>query len=137
VADPEVSDRLADLVLLALHHGVRSVQHGGPLIPFVLTEIGRERLIHRFVEEGQGGLSLKAGVSRARHWAEALGDMVDAYVVTYRGRFRAGGGEGPAIIAEGREPREGSRAVYAQPFRPKRLFRRAVATGNPIRVPQG
>lgn len=129
---PDDQDRLADLLFLALAHGVSSVEYGGPLIPFVITQVGDERTIHRFLDERPEGLSITGSVEGARAYAEGLAAMVEAWVIAYEGETDVEGASRPAIIAEAREPRSGASIRYAQPYRPKRLFRKAQAVGNPI-----
>jgi hypothetical protein len=129
---PEETDRLADLLFLALAHGVSSVEYGGPLIPFVITQVGGERTIHRFLDEGPQGLSVTGSAEGARAYAEGLAAMVEAWVLAYEDEVDLEGGRAPAIVAEAHEPRTGTSLRYAQPYRPKRLFRKGHAVGNPV-----
>jgi hypothetical protein len=126
---PDDQDRLADLLFLALAHGVSSVEY--PLIPFVITQVGNERTIHRFLDERPEGLSVTGRVEGARTYAEGLAAMVEAWVVAYEGETDVDGTSRPAIIA--REPRTGASLRYAQPYRPKGLFRKATRSETPSR----
>lgn len=127
--EPPTEDVLADLALLALAHGVASVEYGGPLIPFVIAEIQGERVIHRFLDEQPEGLSMEGSVARARAFANGLENRSRAWVLAYEGQTP----EGPAIVAEATDG-AGAMLRYAQPYRPKRPFRRAQAVGSPIRL---
>ena len=131
---PEAEDRLIDLVFLALAHGVSSVEFGGPLIPFVISQEGNDRIIHRFLDEQPGGISLEGSLEGARHYATGLGKMVQAWVVAHEATVAEGGRERPAVIAEAHDPASGTSLRYAQPYRPKRLFRKAHAVGGPVRL---
>jgi hypothetical protein len=132
MSGPDAGDRLADLALLALGHGIRSIEQGGPLIPFVLTEIGNERMVHRFLDERPGGISLEGGLAQARSWVEGLDEALDAYAIAYEGSVTIEGGPRDAILVEAVEVSSGARARFAQPYRAKRLFRRARAEGQPV-----
>jgi hypothetical protein len=129
---PEETDRLADLLFLALAHGVSSVEYGGPLIPFVISQAGGERTIHRFLDEGPAGLSVTGSVEGARAYAEGLAAMVEAWVLAYEEEIDVEGARRPAIVAEAHDPRTGTSLRYGQPYRPKRMFRKAHAVGNPV-----
>lgn len=127
--EPPTDEVLADLALLALAHGVASVEYGGPLIPFLIAEIQGERVIHRFLDEQPQGLSMEGSIARARAFADGLGNRSRAWVLAYEGQLS----EGPAIVAEATDG-AGVTFRYAQPYRPKRPFRRARAVGSPIRL---
>jgi hypothetical protein len=129
---PEEADRLADLLFLALAHGVSSVEYGGPLIPFVITQSGGERTIHRFLDERPEGLSVTGSVEGARAYARGLAAMVEGWVLAYEDQVDVEGARRPAIVAEAHDPRSGASLRYAQPYRPKRLFRKGHAVGNPV-----
>ena len=45
------NEALMDVAFAALDHGVDSIEHGGPLIPFVMTATGEGRALQRFVAD--------------------------------------------------------------------------------------
>jgi len=50
--DIEMNEKFADLVFLALDHGVESVREsGGPLVPFVMFVHNDELMLQRFATE--------------------------------------------------------------------------------------
>ena len=84
----EMSKKFADLVFLALDHGVESIRDGnGPLIPFVIFEQDGKRELHRYAAE-----RLEDCARHAREAIASLPSNVTAYAFAYDGfssQFRA------------------------------------------------
>ena len=77
----EMSQQFADLVFLALDHGIDSVRaSGGPLIPFVVFEQEGTRELRRFVAE-----RLEDSQQKAREDIAAFPPSVTAYAIAYDG----------------------------------------------------
>jgi hypothetical protein len=97
--DIEMSEKFADLVFLALDHGVESVRDsGGPFIPFVIFEQNGELGIQRFVTE-----RLEEGPERAREAIAASPANVTAYALAYDGYLTIEGAKFDAILVEASE----------------------------------
>jgi hypothetical protein len=128
----EIPQALTDLVFAGLDHGIDSVRDGGPLVPFVMTESGTDRIMTRFASE-----SLEDGISKAvEHVQAKRGEPGTRCVLVYDGYLTLPSGEKhDAIFAEGVEPGKGGVVVIAQRYRPKRALRRFETIGNPALIP--
>lgn len=127
-----VGGELAELISLTLDHGVSSVEEGDALIPFVLTEAGGQREIHRFVDEQPQGISLEGSLDRARKYVETLPQEVDRYTLAYDGYVTVEGNKHDAILVEAREVATPIPLLFAQRYQPKRTLRKARKIGTPI-----
>jgi hypothetical protein len=97
--DIEMSETFADLVFLALDHGVDSLRaDGGPLIPFVIVVQDGEALMQRFVTE-----RLEDGPEQAREAIAASPANVTAYALAYDGYITVEGTKFDAILVEASE----------------------------------
>lgn len=126
-SDIQMSEKLADLVFLALDHGVDSVRAGGgPLIPFVVVELDGKRELHRFATE-----RLEEGQQRAREAVAALPPTATAYALAYDGYLTVGDMKFDAILVEASERGRPSGVRMAQRYTPKRFLRSFQIVGNP------
>ena len=126
------SEQLADLVFLALDHGIESVSEGGPLIPFSVTETSTgERTVTRFAAE-----TLEDGYSAAREHLAKSG--AERAVVARDGYLTVEGARTDAVIVEGQE-RDGASVsvVFAQRYRPGGRLRKFQTIGNAAFVGDG
>lgn len=123
--DIEMSEQFADLVFLALDHGVDSVRDsGGPLIPFVITEQDGIRGIQPFVTE-----RLEDGPERAREAIAALPVSVTAYALAYDGYITLDGTKFDAILVEASERNRPAGVRMAQRYTMKE--QNFATVGNP------
>lgn len=125
--DIEMSEKFADLVFMALDHGVESVRDsGGPLIPFVVIE-GEDgaRGIQRFVTE-----RLEEGPERAREAITALPASVAAYALAYDGYITIENTKFDAILVEASERDRPAGVLMAQRYIIKKENFEII--GNPV-----
>ncbi len=123
----QMSQQFADLVFLALDHGVDSVRgSGAPLTPFVMVEQGGKREIHRFAAE-----RLEEGQQRAREAVAAFPASVTAYALAYDGFITVQGTKFDAILVEASERGRAAGVRMAQRYTPKKFLRRFQTVGNP------
>ena len=124
--DIEMSEKFADLVFLALDHGVESVRDsGGPLIPFVIIEQGDKRGIQRFVTD-----RLEEGPERAREAIVASPPSVTAYALAYDGYITIEGTKYDAILVEASERGRPAGVLMAQRYTIKEQNFEMI--GNPV-----
>jgi hypothetical protein len=129
MANLEMSEKFADLVFMALDHGVDSVRSGGPLIPFLVTERGGERTLQRFVAE-----RLEQGEAHGRQILARLPAEVTAYAFAYDGFLTIEGTKVDAIFVEASERGRPAGVRMAQRYKPKNLLRGFQTIGNPAFV---
>jgi hypothetical protein len=123
----QMSEKFADLVFLALDHGVDSVRaSGGPLIPFIVVEKDGKRAIHRFVTK-----RLEEGPQRAREAIAALPPNAGAYALAYDGYITVQGTKFDTILVEASERGRPTGVRMAQRYAPKKLLRSFQTVGNP------
>jgi hypothetical protein len=97
--DIEMSEKFADLVFLALDHGIDSVRaDGGPLIPFVVFVQDGEAFMQRFATE-----RLEEGPELARQAIAASPANVIAYALAYDGYITIEDTKFDAILVEASE----------------------------------
>ncbi len=125
--DIQMSQKFADLVFLALDHGVDSVRaSGGPLIPFVVFEQDGKRELHRFAAE-----RLEEGQKRAREAIAAFPASVNAYAMAYDGYIAVQGTKFDAILVEASERGRPAGVRMAQRYTPKKFLQSFQTLGNP------
>jgi len=123
----EMSQQFADLVFLALDHGIDSVRaSGGPLIPFVVFEQEGTRELRRFVAE-----RLEHSLQKAREDIAAFPPSVTAYAIAYDGFLTVQGTKFDAILVEASERGRPVGVRMAQRYTPKKLLRSFQTVGNP------
>jgi len=125
----EASQRLGDLLFLALDHGVDSVRQGGPLVPFVIAEVDGKRSIDRFVAE-----PYEMAVAEARMAASKLSRQSSIYALAYDGFVTIGGDKYDAIIVHGAERGNGKAYLLAQRYVPAKDGKSLEVLGNPVLV---
>src|SRR5258707_12413251 len=90
-AQPQMSQRLADIAFFALDHGIYSIQDGeGPLVPFVISEqADGKRKLDRYVSEAKVGESegwvLEQSLAKARLAVSQLPSRVTVYGIAHHG----------------------------------------------------
>ena len=125
--DIQMREKFADLVFLALDHGIDSVRtSGGPLIPFVIVEQDGKREIRRFAT-----VRLEEGPERAREAIVALPPSATAYAMAYDGYITIQGTKFDAILVEASERGRPAGVRMAQRYIPKKFLRRFQTVGNP------
>ena len=109
----DASDRLSNLLFLALDHGIASIDNGaGPLVPFVIAEASGNRKISRFVAD-----PYERSVAEARSYASTLAPDVTLYAIAYDGYITVEGIKYDAIIVQGAERGKGEAYLIAQRYR--------------------
>ena len=122
-----MSEKFADLVFLALDHGIDSVRaSGGPLIPFIVVEQDGKRELHRFATE-----RLEEGQQRAREAIAASPQTATAYAMAYDGYITVQGVKFDAILVEASERGRPAGVRMAQRYTPKNSLRDFQTVGNP------
>ena len=122
-----MSEKFADLVFLALDHGVDSVRvSGGPLIPFIVVEQDGKRELHRFA-----AARLEEGQQQARAAVAALPPNATAYALAYDGYITVQGTKFDAILVEASERGRPAGVRMAQRYSPKKFLRSFQTVGNP------
>jgi len=125
--DIQMSEKLADLVFLALDHGVDSVRAGGgPLVPFVMVEQDGKRELHRFATE-----RVEEGQHRAREAIAALPPSATTYALAYDGFITVQDTKFDAILVEASERGRPAGVRMAQRYTPKKFLRSFQTVGNP------
>lgn len=125
--DIEMSEQFADLVFLALDHGVESVRDsGGPLIPFVVFEQDGELKIQRFATE-----RMEEGPEQAREAIAASPESVTAYALAYDGYVTIEGTRCDAILVEASERGRPAGVRMAQRYAIKDSLESFQTVGNP------
>jgi hypothetical protein len=133
VAEP--SEELINFALFALDHATGSVvDSGGPLIPFVLTEVGGQRKLDRFAAD-----RYEESVQIARvHLLGQAARGLDAAVVAWDGYLTVEGRRTDAVFVEASAAGEPESVVLAQRYEKRGLLRRKVAVvGNSALVGRG
>lgn len=126
MANLEMSEQFADLVFLALDHGIDSVRSGGPLVPFIVVERGGERTLQRFVAE-----RLEQSEAQARQALASLPSDVTASAFAYDAFITVEGTKTDAILVEASERGRPAGVRMAQRYTPKKFLRRFQTIGNP------
>jgi hypothetical protein len=83
---PEFSQKLSQLVFMALDHGVDSVREGGPLIPFLMSSGGEKISMQRFASD-----RLEEATALGRKYAAQLPGTVRLAAFAYDGYLTLGG----------------------------------------------
>jgi len=85
----EISAALGDLIDLAFNHAGSSVEQGGPLVPFVLSERGKKRDIQRCLVAGRtkDEWDLGASVQKAREMVRSRPARADRALAIFDGRL--------------------------------------------------
>ncbi len=122
----EMSEKFADLVFLALDHGIDSVRSsGGPLTPFIMVEQDGKRELHRFAME-----PLEEGQRQAREAIAALPQSATAYALAYDGYITVQSVKYDAILVEASERGRPMGVHMAQRYTPKKFLRSFQPIGN-------
>lgn len=133
----EIAQAAANLVFLGLEHGIDSIRDGGPLVPFVITELAGVHDVTRFAagnleHAGDLGASVERAVEHVR--SLTLGPD-DSAVVAYDGYLSTDAdGRQDAIFVEAIDGL-GHVAFVAQRYRPKGRLRGFQVLGNPALLP--
>ena len=133
----EISEAAARLVFVALDHAIDSIRDGGPLVPFVITDLAGVHDLTRFAagDLGHAG-DLGASVERAVEHVRSLAiGPDDSAVVAYDGYLSTvPDGRQDAIFVEAIDGL-GHVAFVAQRYRPKGRLRGFEVLGNPALLP--
>ena len=123
---------LDELCAAGIEHGLTSIERGGPLVPFVLSQgPDGEVALDRFLAD-----TLEESVDRAREAAQnALSGGAEAVALVYDGYVTDAGQRLDAILVEAVAGQE--RLGIAQPYRPGGRLRRAAPVGEPLLIDIG
>jgi len=120
----DISETLVELVFAALDHGIGSVRAaGGPMTPFVMSVIGEERSLHRFVGEG---------VTGAKAFVATLPAEVSLYALAADAYVTLGDRQYDAIVVEAAERSQDFGHLFAQRYIPASETRPFQPIGNPV-----
>ena len=127
-AQPQMSQRLADIAFLALDHGIYSIEDGeGPLIPFVISEKAEgKRKFDRYMAD-----RLEESVAQARLAVSRLPSEVTAYAIAHDGYITIEGAKYDAILVEASERGTTGAVIMAQRYIPKTAQQSFQCVGNP------
>ncbi len=120
------SQKLGDLIFLALDHGVDSIRQGGPLVPFAISDTQGQRNLDRFVAE-----PYEKAVAETKASIAKLPPQADLYAIAYDGFVTVGGKKYDAIIVHGAERGKGKAYLLAQRYIPAKNGKRLETVGNP------
>jgi hypothetical protein len=123
----QMSQPFADLVFLALDHGVNSVRDDGALVPFIFYEKDGKCSLHRYAAD-----TLEESLQQARLASSRLPETVEAFAIAYDGFVTLKDNKYDAIIVEAAEHGKSVGVKLAQRYHPKRFFRRFRTEGNPL-----
>lgn len=126
---PQLNPQFAELVFLALDHGIDSLRNGGSLIPLVFYDGPEGRQLHRFLTG-----DLEASVRPAREHIATRPADVTAYALAYDGHVTLDGQKQDAVLVEASERGRGAGVFMAQRYMPKRFLRRLRVVGNPVLI---
>jgi hypothetical protein len=118
------NEALMDVAFAALDHGVDSIEHGGPLIPFVLSETASDRSLQRFVAD-----DLRDAVDRARAVVRAI--PADRVALAYEAYVTLGDERSDAVLVEFHERDGAHSGMLAQRLRPGDPTQPLERIGNP------
>jgi len=124
---PELSEKLMQLVFMALDHGVDSVREGGPLIPFLMSSEGGGISMRRF-----GSELLEEAVALGRRYAAQLPGTVQLAAFAYDGYVTIGGKKSDAIMVEGYERGMPQSVVFGQRYQSAADGKKLELVGNPV-----
>jgi hypothetical protein len=117
-------EALMDVAFAALDHGVDSIEHGGPLIPFVMTATGEDRALRRFVAD-----DFRDAVEQAR--GSLPGTDADKVALAYEAFVTIGGERADAVIVEFFQRGDAHSGLLGQRFVPGTDARPLERIGNP------
>jgi hypothetical protein len=118
------NEALMDVAFAALDHGVDSIEHGGPLIPFVMTATGEGRSLQRFVAD-----DFRDAVEQAR--GSVRGTDADIAAIAYEAFVNIDGERADAVIVEFYERGGAHTGLLGQRFVPGEPERALERVGNP------
>lgn len=119
------NDALVEFAFKALDHGVGSIEHGGPLIPFTLSEGPDGIALQRFVAD-----DFRDAVEQARgSFADADGLVRGA--LAYEAYITLEDERSDAVIVEFYERGDEQCGLFAQRFRPGSEAHPLEPVGNP------
>jgi hypothetical protein len=108
----DADEALMELIFLGLDHGVEAIQEiSGPLVPFVLTEDKRGRVLRHFT-----GDELENALEQAYDFVRQGGSDFDRMVVVYDGYLTVEGHRTDAIYALGYVPGMSETFLFAQRY---------------------
>lgn len=117
------SDELIEFVFTALDYGTGTVEEGGSLIPFVISETAKGLELTRFVSE-----TLEEGRAQAKkHVSSSEADRV---AVVYDGYLTVEGERSDAVFVEAQERGTESSVIFAQRYRLGGRIRKFSTVGN-------
>ena len=118
------NEALIDVAFAALDHGVDSIEHGGPLIPFVMTATCEGRALQRFVAD-----DFRDAVEQARG---SLRDTdADLAAIAYAAILNIHGERAVAVIVEFYERGGTHSGLLGQRFVPGDETNTLERVGNP------
>lgn len=121
----KVSQKLLDLILFALNHGIESIKDGAKLIPFSIVEYNKERKLDRFITE-----TLKEGKKKAEEHIKKLKFSKFYAVVVYEGFVTMNGKKYDAVLAKGYSDDGQKGYLFAQRYKLKNTGNLEII-GNP------
>ncbi len=125
---PQMSQRLADIAVFALDHGIESIKDGAdPLIPFVISaKTDGKRKLDRYMAD-----TLEESVAQARLAVSRLPSEITAYAIAHDGYITIEGKKYDAILVEASERGRTGAVIMAQRFIPKTAQQSFQRVGNP------
>ncbi len=126
---PDLSQRLSQLLFMALDHGVDSVRGGGPLIPFLMSSEGEKISMQRFAAE-----RLEEATSMGRQEAASVPRSVRLAAFAYDGYVTIDAKKYDAVMVEAYERGMPQAVVFAQRYQPVSGGTKLELIGNPAYV---
>jgi hypothetical protein len=132
-----ISDRLLDVVEESVEHAFKSLDGGGPLIPFVIRLSEGELYLERAVSQVDRG-RIDIGASAAMAKTMGRSQPCEVVAVTVDGRIRGeDGSKQDAILVEAFEDGTAESVTFAVQYRVTGLTRKAKPTGVLTLVARG
>lgn len=127
--EPEISEKLIELVFTALDHGIELVRAAGsPMTPFAIIVEGENRTLHRFAAQD--------GVSKAKEFIATLPPETTLYAIAADAFVTIGDRKHDAVVVEAGERGQGSGHLFAQRYRPANEHGPFAPFGNPVYMGQ-
>ena len=116
--DVDDPDELHELAFVAMEHALSSIEHGGPLIPFAITEGDEGRKLLRFVADRLEEMQAHGRMQLAENPPSQRAVFAwDGYQTTAEGRF-------DAIFVEAYENGAAGGILISQRYRSKGVLKK-------------
>jgi hypothetical protein len=127
--DPDdlgLSEQLVELVFAAFDQGMKSIQEGEPLVPFVITQDASDATLNRF-----GGGSHEEALDDARDFVTGQPVAIRRFALTFDAYITIDGEQFDALIVHAGERGSDQGVVFAQRYEPATKNKTVSSIGGP------